>query len=220
MTLKKAMTLKVIGAGFGRTGTESMKRALEILGLGPCYHMYEVLPSPERVALWRGIASGQIAPDWDAVFDGYQATVDWPGMAYWQQLAAHFPEAKILLTTRSKESWIASMEKTILKVLRDPDEDPESIGQVLIRAQTFGGDLDDIAHVAQVYDTHNQTVRDSVPAHRLVDYPLGSGWEPLCAALDLPVPDVPYPSGNKTDEFHARLEENIALRDRREQGDQ
>jgi hypothetical protein len=116
------MALDIIGAGFGRTGTESMKSALEMLGYGPCYHMYEVIPHKERFETWQGIYDGNIEPDWDAVFDGFKATVDWPAAHYWRELAAHFPEAKILLTYRDAESWYASMEKTILTLLRNPEK--------------------------------------------------------------------------------------------------
>ena len=98
------MTLSVIGAGFGRTGTESMKRALEILGLGPCHHMKEVIADPEQTRLWRSIARGSEA-NWDEGFAGYNASVDWPSSYFWRELSAHYPDAQILLTVRSSESW-------------------------------------------------------------------------------------------------------------------
>ena len=110
------MALSVIGAGFGRTGTESMKLALEALGLGPCHHMKEGLPNPEQISLWRAVARGEPA-DWDQIFEGYRSAVDWPAAHYWRELAAHYPDAKVVLTVRSPESWYASMENTILKVI-------------------------------------------------------------------------------------------------------
>ena len=102
------MALEVIGAGFGRTGTESMKQALEILGLGPCHHMREVMSNPAQLALWRAAARGEL-PDWDEAFAGYRSAVDWPSAYFWRAVCAHYPEAKVLLTGRSAESWYESM---------------------------------------------------------------------------------------------------------------
>ncbi|MCL6282220.1 sulfotransferase family protein [Ruegeria sp. 2012CJ41-6] len=197
------MTLSVIGAGFGRTGTESLKRALEILGHGPCYHMYEVLPHPERVALWRGIAQGD-QPDWDDVFSGYRATVDWPAAFYWRALSAHFTAAKIILSVRDAKSWYKSMDSTILEILRN-SEDAESIGAKLIAQQVFQGRLHDREHIIAVYERNIADVQAAFGPDRLLTYELGSGWEPLCRFLDCPVPDEPYPSGNSSEEFHGKV---------------
>ena len=197
------MALQVIGAGFGRTGTESMKLALEMLGFGPCYHMYEVLPHIDRVDTWRAIADGAEA-DWDAIFDGYSATVDWPGAYYWRELAAHYPDAKILLTVRSPDSWYASMDKTILQVLRNPTE-PDSIGQRLIRRNVFGGEVHDREHILAAYARNTAEVQAAFGPERLLTYTLGDGWGPLCAFLGCPVPDAPYPRSNAPGSFHTRL---------------
>ena len=203
------MILKVIGAGFGRTGTESMKRALEMLGFGPCYHMYEVLPHQDRVKMWRGILRGAV-PDWDAVFEGYQATVDWPAAHYWRDLAAHYPDAKILLTVRSSESWYASMDKTILQVLRDP-ADPDSIGQQLGRA-VFDGRLDDRDHVIAAYERNIAEVQAAFGPERLLTYTLGDGWGPLCAFLGCPEPAADYPRSNAPGQFHQTLDDLTSAR--------
>lgn len=174
------MALEIIGAGFGRTGTESMKRALEMLGYGPCYYMYEVIPHKERFEAWQGIYDGDIEPDWDAVFDGFRATVDWPAARYWRELADHFPEAKILLTYRDAESWYASMEKTILTILRDPEK---TEGMALrLRRVVFEGEVFDRDHVISVYERNVTAVQiASLSLWRLVriiltapDYSLGS----------------------------------------------
>ena len=206
------MALQVIGAGFGRTGTESMKRALEMLGFGPCYHMYEVYPDPARYKMWQDILDGEITPDWDHVFDGFQATVDWPACTYWRELSAQFPEAKILLTIRSSESWLASMENTILPALRDPKHEG-TIGHK-IKAKTFGNRvaLEDHPHVVEVFNRHNAEVQAAFGPERLLTYELGSGWEPLCAFLGVDVPDTPYPRGNDAADFHARDKELTAKR--------
>jgi Sulfotransferase domain len=93
------MALRVIGAGFGRTGTHSLKLALEQLGFAPCHHMYEVRAHPEQLAFWQAAARGEL-PDWDEVFAGFAAQVDWPGARFWRELAEHFPHAKVILSVR------------------------------------------------------------------------------------------------------------------------
>ncbi len=198
------MALAVIGAGFGRTGTESMKLALEMLGLGPCHHMKEVLSNPEQTALWRAAAKGSL-PDWDEAFRGYGSTVDWPAAYFWRELSEHYPDAKILLTRRSAESWYASMDKTIFKVLRN-STDPDSIGLSLIAAKVFGGRIDDPDHAIAVYEAHNAQVQRSFAPDRLLTYNLGDGWEPLCEFLDKPIPDVAYPHSNAAQEFTAMMD--------------
>ncbi len=191
------MALKILGAGFGRTGTESMKRAIEMLDLGPCYHMYEVLPDPARISMWRDIALGRRVPDWESIFRGYEACVDWPAVLYWRELAAYYPDAKILLTHRGADSWYASMDKTILHMLR---ADPES-GRTLSVQTQFGGDLSR-ANLIETYKRHVAEVQAEFGPARLLTYELGSGWEPLCTFLECPVPDRPYPTGNTASAFH------------------
>jgi len=202
------MGLSVIGAGFGRTGTESMKLALETLGLGPCHHMKEVMADPEQKALWRAAARGEL-PDWDRAFAGYRSAVDWPAAYFWRQLSAHYPRAKILLTVRSAESWYESMSNTILKVL-EASTDPDSIGLRLIGEGVFGGRLGDRAHAMAVYEKNNAEVRAAIPRARLLTYHLGDGWAPLCRFLERPVPEIPFPRTNSTAEFKAMFAETIA----------
>jgi Sulfotransferase domain len=195
------MALKVIGAGFGRTGTESMKQALEILGLGPCHHMKEVMSNHAQLALWRAAARGEL-PDWDEAFAGYHSAVDWPSAYFWREVSARYPEAKVLLTVRSAESWYESMDRTLLPVLR-ASTDPDSIGRRLVAARVFGGRLDDRDHVIAVYEKNIADVQAACPPERLLTYHLGDGWEPLCRFLDRPLPDVPYPQSNSTEQFRA-----------------
>lgn len=205
------MALEIIGAGFGRTGTESMKRALEMLGYGPCYHMYEVIPHKERFETWQGIYDGAIKPDWDAVFDGFRATVDWPAARYWRELADHFPKAKVLLTYRDPESWYASMEKTILTFLRDPEK-TEGMAPRL-RRDVFTGEVHDKDHVISVYQRNVTEVQNAFGPDRLLTYELGSGWEPLCHFLERDIPSDPYPSGNESANFHSKDEELASKRE-------
>jgi hypothetical protein len=197
------MALSVIGAGFGRTGTESMKLALEMLGLGPCHHMKEVLPDPSQVALWRAAAQGEL-PDWEEAFPGYQSAVDWPAAYFWRELSAYYPDAKILLTVRSAESWYASMANTIFKMLAT-STDPASIGLKLIGEGVFGGRFHDRAHAIAMYEKNTADVQAAIPRERLLTYTLGDGWEPLCRFLGQPIPNTPFPRTNSTANFGSMI---------------
>ena len=198
--------LNVIGAGFGRTGTHSMKQALEMLGLGPCHHMAEVLPNPEQLATWRAIAAGE-APDWDAVFVGYGSAIDWPSAFYWRELSAHFAEAKVLLTVRSPESWYKSFSSTILHGI-GPDSSPESFGHRIIRDKVFGGIPEDREAAIAAFNRNTADVRAAIPASRLLVYEVGDGWEPLCRFLGVSIPQQPFPSSNSTEEFRSQFKLN------------
>ncbi|MDP6953159.1 MAG: sulfotransferase [Alphaproteobacteria bacterium] len=195
----ETMTLAVIGAGFGRTGTDSMKAALELLGFGPCHHMKEVLASEEQTRIWRAIAAGG-TPDWDKVFADFNACVDWPSAFYWRQISAHWPEAKILLTVRDSESWYRSMEQTIFRVVRQ-GTDMESLGRKLIESQVFGGNIDDREAVIAAFERNTAEVQAAFGPDRLLTYHIGDGWEPLCRFLGVPVPDQDFPRTNSTAEF-------------------
>jgi hypothetical protein len=193
------MALDVIGTGFGRTGTDSMREALNLLGLGPCHHMREVIAHAEQQRAWRALAGGGV-PDWERLFAGYRSCVDWPSAFYWRELVDVYPHAKVLLTHRSAESWWRSFEQTILGVIR-ASTDPESLGLRLIRDRVFGGRPDDRAHAIACYEANVAAVKATVPADRLLVYEIGDGWEPLCAHLGVPVPNVPYPKRNDAAEF-------------------
>jgi hypothetical protein len=202
------MTLKIIGAGFGRTGTLSLKFALEQLGFAPCYHMMEVWRGSGDSDKWEAIANGA-TPDWNDVFAGYPATVDWPSCHYWRDLAKAYPDAKILLTERDPEAWYKSIASTIFPQLdTEPYADPRREAQrrmahLIVIEQTFGGRLDR-DHVIDVYLRHNEAVKREVPAGRLLVYDTPQGWGPLCAFLGVPMPDAPFPRTNSTEEFRNR----------------
>ena len=197
------MALSVIGAGFGRTGTESMKLALEALGKGPCHHMKEVLVDSEQIALWRSAAQGDL-PEWEDAFSGYGSAVDWPSAYFWRELSEYYPDAKVLLTVRSTDSWYESMTNTIFKTLK-ASTDPASIGLKLIGEGVFGGRLDDRAHAIAVYEKNIADVQAAFTQERLLTYHLGEGWEPLCQFLGEPVPNRgrlragPSPPGRSAD---------------------
>lgn len=204
------MPLSVIGAGLGRTGTDSMKHALEILGCGPCYHMYEVIPHQDRIDMWTSFADG-VQPDWDFVFRNYHATVDWPAAYYWRELAAHFPAAKIILSVRSPESWFESMSNTILRIVQTSAE-PNGMRTKLFIPVFFEGNVHDKDHILSIYNRHNEAVIKAIPQDRLLVYELGSGWGPICEFLGVDIPDVPYPMGNSTAEFSEKLDRVTASR--------
>jgi hypothetical protein len=201
------MTLRVVGAGVGRTGTESLKLALELLLGGPCYHMSEVLSHTESVAYWASAGRGEM-PDWDQVFEGYVAAVDWPVAAYWPELSAAFPDAPVLLSTRaSAEEWYRSASQTIFAVdlsMMPGASDPAFINGMFSR---FTVELDNPRAAMKAYEAHNRRVRESVDPERLVEWKPGDGWAPLCQALDVPEPEDPFPHVNTTEMFRQRLVE-------------
>ncbi len=196
------MALEVVGAGFGRTGTLSMKTALEQLGFGPCHHMVEVFGRTESAAVWAAAIAGEPV-DLDALLEGFTATVDFPSCAVWDRLAAHWPAAKVLLTVRSSESWWRSFEATIGPHLASMEGEIEPVMSAL-RDRVFRGAPMDRDTAIAVYEEHNAEVILRTPADRLLVYEVGSGWEPLCEFLGVDVPDAPFPSSNSTDEFRAR----------------
>ena len=168
------MSLKVVGSGFGRTGTMSMKQALEQLGFGPCHHMIEVMENPAQPAQWKAVAAGEQV-DWADVFDGYMSQVDWPGAAVWHETAAAFPDAKVVHTERPEDAWWNSFSVTIGKFFTvAPDlELPPHIAEIF---QTMSGwflkdifeDHTDRESAIAAYRRNNQKVRDTIPSERLL----------------------------------------------------
>lgn len=211
--------MKVIGAGVGRTGTLSLKAALERLGLGPCFHGRHVLDHPDRLPLWHAAAAGEPV-DWTAVFAGYASTVDWPGAAFWRELVVAFPDAKIILTVRDPDAWYASVHATIYRMFGDGPADPRvaearrvvpgldvftAFHRRMIWDGFFAGGFGDRDHAIRVYEEHNAAVRREVPADRLLVIPPGAGWRPLCGFLGTEVPAEPYPHLNDPERFWARV---------------
>lgn len=200
------MTIRVVGAGLGRTGTNSLKLALERLLGEPCYHMLEVFSHPDHVGIWEAAARG-VTVDWDALFTGYGATVDWPSASFWREIASAYPDAPVLLSTRrSADEWWRSADATIFAYLREPSK-PGDEWRAMIDAAIvarYPGVPDDEATAKASYEAHNAAVRDAIPSDRLVEWQPGDGWGPLCAALGVAVPDEPFPHVNTTEDFRAR----------------
>jgi hypothetical protein len=198
--------LRVVGAGLPRTGTKSLKQALELLLGGRCYHMTELFQHPEDVpAWWAAIAGEEI--DWNSFPPDAVAAVDWPASAFWRELASANPEAVIVLSTRENATqWWESCDTTIFPVLRKTEypeyEEWLAMSKALL-AREIGEDWDDARTAQAFYERHNAAVRREAPAERLLEWRASDGWEPLCRALELPVPDEPFPHLNTRQEWNA-----------------
>lgn len=209
------MPLTVIGAGYPRTGTMSLKLALEHLGFGPCHHMAEIIRHPEQATLWARAFGGD-SIDWDDVFAGYSATTDAPGCFVALELAGRYPDAKVILGIRSAESWWASAQATVMsdanrdRMMNSPAA--AAIGPMMIKMREYlardgeGAAFDptqpDPGAAMAAFDRHNERIRRSIARERLLVFEARQGWEPLCEFLEVPVPDSPYPRANSREEFH------------------
>jgi hypothetical protein len=211
--------MRVIGVGFARTGTTSLKAALEALGQGPCYHMMDVMADPRRIRQWLAIGRGRPA-DWATVFAGYHSAVDWPVAVFWRELAAAYPQAKLVLTVRDPRAWYTSVRRTIFRQVIDPPRGLRSVGfralatlspnlrtflkmtDVAIEQRVFAGRITDQEHSVAVFERHVEEVQAAFPPERLLTYRVSDGWAPLCEFLGEPVPDRPFPHENTTDDFN------------------
>jgi hypothetical protein len=216
--------LRVIGAGFGRTGTMSLKVALEILNFGPCYHMIEVFENPEHIGFWE--AAWRREPvDWDAFFADYEATVDWPACTFYAELLERNPEAKVLLSVRDPDGWYESTRNTIYELSKITAGSRLSrvvfafvnlfapgvfgigrMGNEIIWEGTFDGRFEDKAHAIEVFERHNREVLRRVPEGQLLVYEVKQGWGPLCEFLGVEEPEEPFPRLNDTAEMRRRIQ--------------
>ena len=222
------MTLEVIGAGFGRTGTMSLKVALEELGFGPCYHMTEVFANPEHIESWKAAARGEPL-DWDEVFRDYRATVDWPAAAFYEELMERYPDAKVILTVRDSERWYESARTTIYGIQKTATSPPFSLGALFVprmkrmkRAalmaadlawgDMFDGKFEDRRHAIEVFERWNEEVEERVPPDKLLVYEVKEGWGSLCEFLEVEVPkDKPFPHLNDAETFKRMIRLRLAL---------
>lgn len=203
--------LAVIGAGFGRTGTNSLKLALEMLGFGPCHHMFEVLQDPTPLPYWQAAARGE-TPDWNVVFARFNSAVDWPSARYWRELSAFYPDAKVILSVRPEDKWVDSVNVTIYPALSSWETRPEGMSRdhgkmanETINNQIFDGRLGDREHAKAVYRAHVKEVQATIRPDRLLAFDVAEGWVPLCGFLGVAVPEEPFPRTNSTEEFKARV---------------
>ncbi len=199
------MTMHVIGAGVGRTGTYSLKLAINQFGLGLCHHMEEVLfNQPVQVPLWAAAVKGR--PDWAAIYEGYQSAVDWPTAGFFRELSTAYPSPKFVLTVRSPKSWAESFSETIYKLLAGRDQAPQEMHAWLdmaagvINKTGFPPGLD-VEGLKKAFTAHNDAVKAVIPEHKLLTYQVKEGWGPLCAFLGVPEPDDLFPRTNDRSEF-------------------
>lgn len=199
------MPLDVIGAGLGRTGTTSLKLALEHLGIARCHHMTEVFHHPETAGLWEAAAEGKPV-DWEALLAGYRAAVDWPACHFYRDLARIYPNAKVILTVRDPESWFRSTQATIFGFADVAEVAKRPMGGFMLKAilPTFDGRVHDREHAIAVYERHNAEVRRAIAPERLLVYDVAQGWEPLCRFLGVPIPSESFPHANTTEDFRQR----------------
>lgn len=202
------MTLEVIGAGLGRTGTTSLRDALAIVLEGRCYHFEDVIAKPTHARLWMDAVDGNI-PDWSLIYDGYVATTDWPGAAFWSELYEANPDSLVLLSRRrSSSEWFDSVKDTIEPLMTRKTQTPESdwhlMAQELLRVRFVPVPFDR-REAEAAYERHNATVRASVPESRLLEWVPGDGWEPICDFLGTSVPRVPFPHTNTKKQYRESL---------------
>lgn len=216
------MVLQVIGAGWSRTGTFSLRLALNQLGLGPCYHMQDVFEHPEHIPLWRQAAAGRLA-NWESLFADYVSVADSPPCLFWRELVAAYPAANVVLTVRDADDWYDSMRSTVYEVLSDPERasggdasarEALQLARELVLDGFFKGEFGDRRAAIARFDEHNAAVRNAavrnaavqaaVPRERLLVYRVSEGWEPLCAFLGKAVPAAPFPKTNAREQFRRR----------------
>jgi Sulfotransferase domain len=224
--------MRVIGAGFGRTGTTSLKAALQELGFGPSYSLSEVFANPEHLRFWeaarRGPAGGRV--DWEGFLAGYEVAVDWPACSFYEELMEAFPEAPVILTVRDPPEWYESTRSTIHELRRLTTGPPPlraafafaglfvpgvagavRLADRLVWEGTFDGRFEDRAYAVGVFERHNEAVRQRVPPERLLVFDVREGWAPLCDLLGVEAPDEPFPRLNEAREMRRRLLGHVAL---------
>ena len=210
--------MRLIGAGLPRTATLSQKVALELLGVGPCYHMVDVLGDLGRAQDWVDALAGNAR--WDEIFAGYQSTVDWPGSYHYRELREAYPDAKLLLSVRSAESWARSMTETIGDLFYGDSlmhdlssarthvdsawkEYLDLMAEMWDRSGLLPRGGADEAYLASAFERYNAQVQDDFDD--VVVWSPADGWEPICELLELPVPDAPFPQVNDSAMFADRI---------------
>lgn len=201
------MTLRVIGSGLGRTGTTSLKAALERLLGAPCYHMIECFAHEDHPPIWHRAMLGESVP-WHHLLAGYAASVDWPAAACWRELAEQYPDALILHSERPADAWFRSADRTIFEGFKTPQDTWPAVGEnpwwdmaTTMFEQRFTPDFLDRGAAVAAFEAWNADVRATAPADRLLVWQTGDGWDPICDALGVPVPDEPFPHANTTAQF-------------------
>ena len=200
------MALGVVGAGVGRTGTNSLKVALELLLGGRCHHMFEIIQDHSQVPAWTAALNGE-PTDWQALLAGYVAQVDWPGASFWPELSAANPDALVILSVREPEVWLKSATNTIFQAWDNapPELQPWFACVLEMLGRRFSNKFDDPQAMLDAYTRHNDAVRAGVPPSRLLEWTPSDGWEPICERLGVAVPTEPFPRTNDTNSWRAML---------------
>jgi hypothetical protein len=200
------MGLKVIGAGLGRTGTHSLKLALERLTGEPCYHMVEVFQHMDHCPIWTAAAKGEM-PDWNSFLKGYGSAVDWPAAAFWKEMSDSLPEALVVLSVRDPQEWWESASATIFEAIGHmPDPTWHEMIDAIVESRSHM-DMKNANPCKQAFQAHNESVINYVSADRLLVWNVKEGWPPLCKALGVPIPDEPFPRTNTRAEFLQRIQD-------------
>jgi hypothetical protein len=215
------MAIEIIGAGFGRTGTLSLKFALEKLGYDKTYHMMELIATPEHLKHWQQLEAGG-EPDWDELFENYKASVDFPGCIYYKEMMKRYPNAKVILTVRDPEKWYKSCSDTIAKDMPPVATAIMSVVSLVnpklrkmmgvfrfAKKTVWKRFFQDRFHsdkefAMKVFTDFNEEVKKFVPADKLLVFEVKDGWAPLCKFLNKAVPLESFPKVNDTEEFNNR----------------
>ncbi len=210
--------MKVIGAGYGRTGTKSLQIALEVLGFGKCYHMEELMRNPEGIKHWED-AYNNNPVDWDTLFSNYNSIVDFPGSMYYKELHTHYPDAKVILSIRDPERWYNSVKSTIYSFDPGPAIKINMLIKMLFSSTArnlfkvinfqkkaiwkkyFEGRFEDKEYAINKFNKHIEEVMSIIPNNKLLIFEAKDGWKPLCNFLEVGIPSEPYPFNNKKEDF-------------------
>ncbi|MDH3710921.1 MAG: hypothetical protein OER04_13590 [Cyclobacteriaceae bacterium] len=219
------MSIKIIGAGLPRTGTNTLKQSLEMLGYSKTYHMKELIVNPEMLPQWLALENGE-QPNWDELYDGFEATVDFPAYPWYKEHMKRYPDAKVIMTVRPFEGWYKSIESTILTA--GPQTPLEKIVMMIklafnprlrkviqcvklakrmIFQKHLQGKFADKAFAEEIFNKHMEDVKTYVPPEKLLIYDVRDGWGPLCEFLGKPVPEEELPHLNKRENFKSMLKD-------------
>jgi len=219
------MAIKVIGAGVGRTGTESLKKALEQLGFGKCYHMFELMKDGSRLTHWLDLMDGK-KPDYEALFRDYQSCVDFPAAIYYREFMQQYPDAKVILTVRDADKWFDSASKTIFKPIPPVVMLPirfaglfsskarsfpkgYEYAKEIVHRRFFKNRITDREFCKKIFNEWNEEVKRTVSPDKLLVFEVKHGWAPLCKFLNVPVPDSPFPKSNDSNNFQKNVRKQV-----------
>ncbi len=212
--------MQVISVGFLRTGTTSLKLALEQLGFAPCYHLRVVNADSSRAKQWVALARDPDSADWESVFAGFRSAVGTPTTTFWRPIVAAFPDAKVIITVRDPGSWFESAARTIGEALEPKPmvrlltwrrrREPDYVDAIQRLAREHeGGQVTTREEAVAAFEQHIADVSAQVPADQLLLFSVKDGWGPLCSFLGVPVPDGPFPHENDRATFRRRIRKGV-----------